>query len=193
MAEEHLIGSPGEYGSNGSSGRPEFIEFRNRVKRLVESMVSLRNVPRSEFPWMGSERVDVKLESESVMVDFFVAQLTLETAIDVIQLFHESFSKRAPLFLEGLVSEMFRLIPAHEKEGGYGLSYLKQNTTLTFHVQPLRGGYSLKIETSLSNFNDHFEVFVTDAARKLFSGRRKVCEEDAGRSRVLVQGLWTGF
>ena len=56
--------------------RPEFVEFRNRIKRLVDSLVTLRNTPLPPHSFSGQERVEVKLESESVIIEFFVAQLS---------------------------------------------------------------------------------------------------------------------
>jgi len=63
--------------SNGRSSRPEFVEFRNRIQRLVESLVGLRDVASDTKSWREQERVEVKLESAAVIVKFFVAEFLL--------------------------------------------------------------------------------------------------------------------
>ena len=159
----------GHQGSGGRTGRPDFVEFRNRIKRLIDSLVALRDLPPADRPWArGQERVEVTLESEAVIVEFFVAQLPWETGSELVYTFQLSFAKLGPVFLDSPARDLFRLGKSREKEGGYGQVYLKDKTILTFRTGFLRAGYSVHIQTNLSDFDDHFEVFTTDAARTLF-------------------------
>ena len=77
------------------------IEFRNRVKRLVDSLVALRDLPPADRRWAGTqERVEVTLESEAVIVEFFVAQLPWETGSDLVHTFQ--LSRRVLRALSGV-------------------------------------------------------------------------------------------
>lgn len=168
MAEEHTIKSTSGYqGSGGHTRQPEFVEFRNRIRRLVNSLVALRNLPPGASWAPDQERVEVQLESEAVIVEFFVAQLPWETASAIMHNFQRSFAKFRPLFLDSLTATLLKLEKSREKEGSYGQVYIKERTVLTFQKGPFNAEYSVRIQTNLNDFNDHFEVFVTDAARTL--------------------------
>ena len=175
MPEEHsLEGVPPRQDSNGRSGRPEFVQFRSRIQRLVESLVGLRNSSAAAQDWREQERVEVKLESAAVIVEFFVAKLSWETANELAHHFQSSFAQFAPVFLDAPAPRIFKLGKSREKEGSYRQLHILEDTSLMLQWDPLNAGYSVKIQTNLNDFNDHFEVFVTDAARKPLpaTGRR---------------------
>jgi hypothetical protein len=104
-----------------------------------------------------------------------VAQLTWETASALAYDFQQSFSKLAPVFLDRSMGR-FRLQKSLEKEGSFGQFRIREYTILSFSTDPLNAGYSIRIQTGLNDFNDHFEVFVTDAAKVLLpplEGRKR--------------------
>lgn len=174
---ESITGPPGR---DSRAGRPQFVEFRDRMKRLVESLVALRELPSPENPWAGgTERVEVTLESEAVIVEFFVAQLRWESGSELTHNFQLSFGKFAPVFLDSPTKTSFKLGKSREKEGSYGQLYVQENTFLSFLAQPLDTGYSIAIRTNLNDFDDHFEVFVTEAARTLFPPIEKARKKKA--------------
>jgi hypothetical protein len=82
--------------------------------------------------------------------------------------FQESFSKFAPVFLDSNTRYGFKLEKSRKEDGSFARLYTADNTTLTFQNDRLRAGYCVEIRTNLKDFNDHFEVFVTDAARTVF-------------------------
>jgi len=192
MTEEQITKSTGGRQSSGRGGRSEFVEFRDRIKRLVESMLALRKISPPDSAWslLGSqERVDVNLESEAVIIEFFATELSWETASKIAHDFERSFARSAPIFLECRGTTNMRLRQSRQKDGSYGQLYLKENTILSF--QKSFTGYSVKVETNLDDFNDHFEVFVIDAVRTLFppaeKSHKKVADleswrEEFGRS-----------
>lgn len=150
-------------------GRTDFVEFRNRVKRLVESLVALRDLPSPDHPWRAEqERVEVTLESQAVIVKFFVAQLTWEIGSTLVHDFQRTFGKFAPVFLDSSNSAGFRLGKAREQSGSFGRVYLQDDTTLDVRQSVFQTAASIGIQTPLNDFNDHFEVFTSDAARMLF-------------------------
>ena len=135
--------------SNGRSSRPEFVEFRNRIQRLVESLVGLRDVASDTKSWREQERVEVKLESAAVIVKFFVAEFSWETASELAHHFQSSFGKLDPVFLDAPTGKTIKLARQ---------LYRQKNTFITFERDPFNAGYSVQIETNLNDFNDHFEV-----------------------------------
>lgn len=153
----------------GSSAHKDFISFRDRLKRLVDSLVALRHLDEPGSMWPEKpERVEVTLESESVQVEFTVAGLSWTTGSHLVELFQGKFGGSAPLLVESAVEGYLRIAKAQEKDGSYGRLYTKDRTTLAFRQSIGRGRHEIKIETGVAEFNDHFETFVTEAARVLF-------------------------
>jgi len=106
--------------SNGRSSRPEFVEFRNRIQRLVESLVGLRDVASDTKSWREQERVEVKLESAAVIVKFFVAEFSWETASELAHHFQSSFGKLDPVFLDAPTGKTIKLARSGEKRAATG-------------------------------------------------------------------------
>ena len=105
-------------GAGERAGRPEFVEFRKRIERLVGSLVVLWDRPPSGRPWTrDQESVEVKLESEAVIVKFFVTQLPWETGSELAHSFQLSFAKHAPVFLDSPTGSLFRLGEATPERG----------------------------------------------------------------------------
>ncbi len=153
-----------------SSGRAQdcdFITFKVRIMRLVKSLIALRDVPQQTAFFMTDEQegVDVKLQSDNVAVQLIVAFLPWEILQKLVSSFLDSFGKHA--FVESFGFRNFTLKKAIEKAGGYGI-YIREQTSLCFSQNLLGGNYSVTIATSMSDFNDHFEDFVTNTAKTLF-------------------------
>lgn len=154
---------------SGGDGRPEFVAFRNRLSRLVEALLALRDLPPPDHAWAAEpERVEVRLESDAVIVEFVVAQLPWDVASTLVRNFQVNFARSTPIFLETYGRGDLTLTRSRPKEGSFAQVCLKENTTLTFEKRLMTAGYSIKIQTNLHDFDDHFEVFTTDAARTLF-------------------------
>jgi len=161
--------SAGHDQDEGGGRRPEFVAFRNRLARLVETLVALRDLPTPAHSWEAApERVEVTLESDAVIVEFVVAHLPWDIASHLVHSFHVNFAKSSPIFLETYGDGILTLTRARPKEAGFAQVYLKENTTLTFKTRLTTDGYSIATRTNLHDFNDHFEVFTTDAATTLF-------------------------
>jgi SpoVK/Ycf46/Vps4 family AAA+-type ATPase len=170
------LGPDGDSGKHG--GRPGFVEFRNRIQRLVDSLVGLRT-PSAPGPFGDArERVEVSLESEEIAVEFFVADLPWKTTSGLIHQFQDTFAKFAPVFLDASGLETLKVSKSAEKEGSFRTLYTKEDTTLTLDRDMLHVGYSIKIRTNLKDFNDHFEVFVTEAARAVFPPTQKPARQN---------------
>lgn len=160
------IGPDGD--SKKHAGRPGFVDFRNRIQRLVDSLIALRTPSAASSFGDGRERVEVNLESEAITIEFFVAELPWKTTSGLVQQFQDTFAKYAPVFLDAAGSQKLRVSKSVEKEGSFRTLYSKDDTTLTLQTDLFHAGYSIRIQTNLKDFNDHFEVFVTDAARAVF-------------------------
>lgn len=174
---------------SGGGGRPEFVAFRNRLTRLVEALVALRDLPPPDHSWAAEhERVEVTLESNAVIVEFVVAQLSWDVACHLVRNFQLSFARSTPIFLESYGTGHFTLTRSSPKEGSFAQVYLKENTTITFEKRLMTVGYSIKIQTNLQDFNDHFEVFTTDAARTLFPP----IEKAGNKEKVTDLESWYG-
>ena len=195
MAKERALENVGPHqGSGARSGRPEFVEFRNRLKRLVDSLVALRDLPAANVPWTGDpERVEVKLEAEAVVVEFVVARLPWEKGSELVHDFQSTFANPAPVFLDSRTRADFTLRKSREKDGSYGQFYLREDTSLSFGPQILGDGYLVKVQTNLTEFNDHFEVFVTDAARTLFPPIEKPRKKTAADLESWQQEIGRSF
>ncbi len=115
----------------------------------------------------------MKLESEAVTVEFFVAELSWKTTNGLVSRFQDTFSKFAPMFLDAAGAGTLKINKSGEKEGSFRTLYSKEDTTLTLQTDLLHAGYLIRIQTTLNDFDDHFEVFVTDAARAVFPATEK--------------------
>lgn len=171
MPEERGITNTGK--SEDNAERPGFVDFRNRIKRLVDSLVALRSPSPDSLFGDSRERVEVKLESEAVTVEFLVAQLPWKTIVGILQQFQDTFAKFAPVFLDASGAQVLKVSKSAEKEGSFRTLYSKEDTTITLQTDLLNAGYAIKIQTNLKDFDDHFEVFVTDAARVVFPAAEK--------------------
>ena len=149
MSDESSIQrTTGPRSSGGSGGRPDFVEFRNRLKRLVDTLLAVRSFPPTPF---GGERekLEVKLESEAVIVKFFVAELAWHVAGELIHRFQQSFAGLAPVFLDSSVSQSVKLTKPVEEKGGFGRVYNKDSSTISFDREILNAAYSVSIQTGL--------------------------------------------
>ena len=108
--------------SNGRSSRPEFVEFRNRIRRLVESLVGLRSAASEGKSWRKQERVEVKLESAAVGKPRWYYQEIPDDVWD----FDSSYEV---LLMDRLIRGQMRKILVHMNKSG-----------LTF-VQPIKLGW----------------------------------------------------
>jgi hypothetical protein len=112
--------------SEKRAGRPDFVDFRNRIKRLVDSLVELRDPAPTGHFGDSRERVEVKLESEAVIVEFFVAQMPWETTSGLVNQFQDTFAKFTPLFLDANGVHTFKVSKSIEKEGSFRTLYNKE-------------------------------------------------------------------
>lgn len=165
--QEESADPHGDHGAHARGARPDFVAFRRRLTRLIESLVALRDVSSSE-PWGElEERVEMRLEGDAVTIELFVAQLSCEVVTELAHHFRRTFMNFAPAFLETSPGSV-TLRQSREKDGSYGLLRTRDDTTLTVQRWYLRGEYRVTLETRVSQLEDHFEVFATDAARILF-------------------------
>ena len=164
--------------------RVDFVEFRNRLKRLVESLVALRNLPPPERPWPASpERVEMTLEADAIQVEFLVGQLPWNVAMKLVHDFQRTFAKFAPVFLDSY-TDGFALEKSREQDGGYGRIHDK--TTLRIKTELFERGCSIVICTTAKDFNDHF---ARCAALRSARVRQDVeHESDCRRSRSAGRG-----
>ena len=115
MAESDGIAPTNGYrGADAHNARPEFVEFRNRIRRLVESLVGLRDVPPAHHSFGGQERVEVKLESDAVIVQFFVSQLPWKAATSLVNAFRATFANLSPLFLNSFGGYSLKISKSRE-------------------------------------------------------------------------------
>lgn len=106
--------------------RPEFVEFRTRITRIVESLPSFRNVPQGDAPWPRQERVEVKLESDGVTAQFVVSALEWETVLALVHDFQEGFGRFDPLFMEPMTANALTLRRSRRIEDGFSLPGIAQ-------------------------------------------------------------------
>jgi hypothetical protein len=160
------MGSAAADGSAGAGGRPDFVSFRDRLTRLVDSLVGHRPVPPGQEDLPSSrEKVTVTLESSGVSVTFELAALTWKDAFAVTDAFRRAFGRDHPL----LAHDTFRGLsfrPTELQAGAYNRFLARECAALSFSESFL-GRYLVTIGTPIQGFDMHFEVFVTEAARLL--------------------------
>ena len=150
----------------GAEGRPDFVSFRDRLTRLVESLVAHRPVqPGDDDRPSSREKVTVALESTGVSVTFELARLAWEETRAVVDAFRRSFGGDEPLLVR-TVFQGLQFRPTEFREGAYNRLLEHDRATLNLSESFL-GRHRVTIETPLEGFDVHFEVFVTDAARLL--------------------------
>jgi hypothetical protein len=135
--------------------------------RIVESLLSFRNIPQGNVAWPQQERVEVKLESDGVTVQFVVSSLEWETVLALVHDFQQSFGRFDPLFLEPTIMNGMTLRRSCREAEGFGHVFGQGDTTMSFETTPLYG-HLVKTRTTVEDFDDHFEVFVTETAKRLF-------------------------
>jgi hypothetical protein len=153
----------------GTHRRSDFIGFRQRLERLVSSLVALRHVATSPESWdTRPERVQVTLDAKEVRVEFTVTQLSWETITQVASLFQQTFAGFEPLFAEHFSPRHVRFAKADLQKGSYGRFVVGDGTTLAISQPIPKGTHTVEVRTGFTDFNDHFETFATDTARHLF-------------------------
>ncbi len=161
----------------------DFVAFRERIKRLIESLLELRPHEESDnlFLLDDQERVDIKLESQKVKVELFIADTpSWHKIAEMVHLFKTFFSSGlSPLFLRSYSDSSITIEKCKVAEEGFGTIYQEDETSLSLS----KGGFtldSIAIETSLGAFNDHFEVFLTDIVKLVYQPKSE--KKKSGRS-----------
>lgn len=157
-------------GSNNSGANRDFVGFRERIERLVNTLTGLRHVPESRWHQGDkTEHVEVTLKADEFKVQFVVGQLSFETVTALVELFHRTFGGLAPLFAEiGVLGGVSFAKACHEDGGRYRQLFTGERTTLEFKPALSGTRHTVAVTSSFAGFDDHFEVFATDAARMLF-------------------------
>ena len=176
IAPDATRGGPEGTGAGSSSTNPrkDFVGFRERLERLVESLVALRNVPASGRYWGDEpERVEVRLESREVTVEFTVADVPWTTVGHLTHLFQRTFGDLTPLLAQAPTPNTLSFAKPREKDGSHGQLYVGDRTTLDFGRPILSSSRTVTIRTGVAEFDDHFETFVTEASRIVFPPTEK--------------------
>lgn len=165
MAQELSTPGPGAEDGRGHSGkRLDFIEFRQRITRLVETLAAKRGSAGAVASDM--ERVDITLQSDGVAVRFHVADLPWPAACGIVHAFQNCFGRLKPMFAESWSRSSIAFDKASEQEGSYGRAFVREPLRLSFETSILPGR-AVVARTPLEDFDEAFEVFVTDAANAL--------------------------
>jgi SpoVK/Ycf46/Vps4 family AAA+-type ATPase len=119
----------------------------------------------------------VKLEATTVTVEFVVAHLSWETASRLAHEFQSKFAKSDSLFADAYDPAWIVLRKPRHNQGIVGRLLGPGETRLLFRTDHFGGGYCVRIQAALDEFNDHFEVFVMDSAKSLFPPQDKAAEK----------------
>jgi hypothetical protein len=138
MAQELSTPSTGAEDGPGHSGkRLDFIEFRQRITRLVETLAGKHGSGGSVAD--GTERVDVTLQSDGVAVRFHVADMPWPAACGIVHAFQNGFNRLRPMFAESWSRSSISFDKAGEQEGSYGRAFVRERLRLCFETSILSG------------------------------------------------------
>ncbi|RKX76825.1 MAG: hypothetical protein DRP87_10850 [Spirochaetes bacterium] len=148
--------------------KKDFIEFKRRITRLAEDLLELRPHKQDSLS-SREEGVEINLQSSRVEVIINVNDLPFLAVTEITGQFKKMFSNHyeTPLLVNTSVN-----VISFEKSVRDGWTSIKypdsaERIDIEFYFR-YPSQWSITIKSSLSNFNDHFEVFVTDTVKKLF-------------------------
>jgi len=173
--------------------RLDFVAFKKRIIRLVETLLELRPNEQETGILLTSnvkERVEINLESEGVKVQFYInEQIIWKKVSQITALFQVKFSVGlSPLFLKASNYEML-IENCKQVEGSFKTLYRSEKTNLIFSKNSFDLD-SIIIRTNLDKFNDHFEVFVTEVAKLIFPTKpKKEKKKESGKSWYKEYGV----
>lgn len=149
--------------------RLDFVSFRQRLERLVRSLVALRNISPSRDGWPDQpEGVEIQLDADDLRVTFIVGGLSWEAGTEVAWRFQRMCGPAIPLLADAHFRRHLMLAKAGGQTGQYQRLRDRDRASVTFQPQFSGGRSSIEVRTGLDHFDDHFETFVTDVARLLF-------------------------
>ena len=161
-------------GSNGGDSI-EFMEFKKRISRLVEDLIKYR--PNLESVWGKKESVEMKLETNEVKLSFSINKLELETATSVLTLFHNSFGPSSGTTTDISFSHIVGELNKAEGE-----------TKIT--IEKRYSEYNIKISTSIKQFNQHFEYFISELATLIYPKIEvEVAAEEKNKMEAATEAL----
>ena len=163
--------SPVHLGDDAGGSQPprDFVSFRARVERLVQSLLRLRHIPDSGTPWRrDAEYVEVKLEADAIKVEFTVALLSWNSARKLGDQFQRTFSGvMTPVLVDFSFLGNMTVHKVREEGNGHRRHTGVNRTTLAFNGHVDSATHQIAITAGTAAFNDHFETFVMEAAKIL--------------------------
>lgn len=178
------------------SPRLDFVAFKKRMQRLIDDLIKLR--PAEAEPeglyissaFKENEGAEINLEAEKVIVKFLIKEGPKWTVLNrLFTLFQDRFATGyAPLFCKSIEQRII-ISKARKADEGYCEIYKGDNTSMQIEKMLGSGIFRIMVTTGIDAFNDHFEVFVSEAARIIFPPiEKKVKEHGSAGSWIKEHG-----